>query len=147
MTAFAEASTAKAVVTLLGTGDMTDRTRHILIWTPRVLSLAVVWLAAKNLHDWVSSNKGFGENLLSVLVHLIPALIVLGIVALSWRREWIAGMFFVLLGLLRAAKDVVVGSTSHVWLAAFGVFLGLLFVLNWKYRAELRSGIPPTSSH
>jgi hypothetical protein len=121
---------------------MTDRTRHILFWTPRVLSLVVVWLAAKNLHDWFSPNKGFGENLLSVLVHLIPALIVLGIVALSWRREWIAGAFFVLLGLLRAAKDVVVGSANHFWLAAFGVFLGLLFILNWKYRAALRGGSP-----
>jgi hypothetical protein len=34
-----------------------------------------------------------------------------------------------------------------VWLAAFGVFLGLLFVLNWKYRAELCGGPPPTRSH
>lgn len=125
---------------------MTDQTRHILFWSPRVLSLFVVWLAAKNFADWVSPNKGFGDNVLSVLVHLIPALLVLGIVALSWRREWIAGTFFVLLGLLRAAKDVVIGSTSHLWLAAFGVLLGLLFVLNWKYRAEARGGTPLTRS-
>jgi hypothetical protein len=125
---------------------MTDRTRHILYWSPRLLSLIVVGIAAKNVADWVSPNKGFGDNVLSVLVHLIPALLVLGIVALSWRREWIAGTFFVLLGLLRAAKDVVIGSTSHLWLAAFGVLLGLLFVLNWKYRAEARGGTPLTRS-
>jgi hypothetical protein len=126
---------------------MPKQARQILYWSPRVLSLAVVWLAAKNFADWISPDKGFGDNVLSVLVHLIPAALVLGVVALSWRREWIAGTFFVLLGLLRAAKDVVVGSTSHLWLAAFGVFLGLLFVLSWKYRAELRGGPPPTRSH
>ena len=119
---------------------MTQRTRDILYWSPRLLSLIVVGIAAKNLADWISPDKGFGENLLSVLVHLIPALLVLGVVALSWRREWIAGTFFVLLGLLRAAKDVAAGSANHLWLATFGVFLGLLFVLNWKYRDELRGG-------
>lgn len=121
---------------------MTDRTRHILYWSPRLLSLIVVGIAAKHVADWISPNKGIGDNLLSVLVHLIPAVLVLGVVALSWRREWIAGAFFVLLGLLRAAKDVLVGSVSHLWLAAFGVFLGLLFILNWKYRAALRGGFP-----
>jgi hypothetical protein len=27
-------------------------------------------------------------------------------------------------------------------MAAFGVFLGLLFILNWKYRDALRGGFP-----
>ena len=81
-----------------------------------------------------------GKPLVSVLtdfaIHLIPAAVVLAIVALSWRRPWIGGVAFVVLG---AAYGPTVNFRLDWTLPISGPLLtaGALFLWSWRRQQPL----------
>jgi len=80
---------------------------------------------------------------LALLMHLLPTFIVLLVLALSWRREWVGGALFIALGLLYllwARNKPFFGSDVVLLIAAPLFLVGVLFLLNWRYRAQLRPG-------
>lgn len=117
---------------------MTKPVKQLLYWTPRVLSILVVIYACKNVPDYVRAGMGFWDAVPAVLSHLIPALILAAVLALSWRREWIVGALFIVIAVLREAKDWSQSRHDHLWLVLLALLIGVLFLLNWKYRAEIR---------
>ena len=48
--------------------------------------------------DAFERGKPVASVLTDFAIHLVPAAVILAIVALSWRRPWIGGVAFVLLG-------------------------------------------------
>ncbi|MEZ6197267.1 MAG: hypothetical protein R3F20_16315 [Planctomycetota bacterium] len=61
------------------------RSGHLALWLPRALGLAMAAFLALFAADAVE------EGILSLLLHLIPALVVLAVVAVGWRRpRWAA---------------------------------------------------------
>ena len=76
-------------------------------------------------------------------MHLIPTFLIVAVLVVSWRREWIGGVLFIALGVLNVvwAWDKPF-ARWYVLLAISGppVLTGALFLLNWCYRAELRAG-------
>jgi hypothetical protein len=107
---------------------------RIVYWTSRILGILVVLYACKNVPDYALPGKLWRESAASILVHLIPAFILIGVLAISWRREWIAGMVFVLLGILRFGKDIAASNYDHFWLASVGLLIGVLFLMSWRER-------------
>lgn len=62
-----------------------------LFWTPRLLAIAfAVFLALFALDSTRPAE---------LLVHLIPSLLVLAILAIAWKREWVGAVLFIALGL------------------------------------------------
>jgi hypothetical protein len=45
------------------------------------------------------------EGIAAFVLHLTPALLLLLVVAVSWRREWVGGTVFVALAVLYAVMD------------------------------------------
>jgi hypothetical protein len=115
--------------------------QQLLYWAPRALCIAFALFISLFALDVFGEGQGFWATVLALLIHLIPTFLVLLILAISWRREWIAGVLFIVLAALYV---------SWAWNKPFGVlstFLlmsgplvvtGLLFLLNWYYRTELR---------
>lgn len=118
---------------------MTKPVKQLLYWTPRVLSILVVIYACKNVPDSVRADMGFWDAVPAALSHLIPAFVLAAVLALSWRREWIAGALFIVIAVLREAKDWSQSRHDHLWLVLLALLIGVLFLLNWKYRKEIRS--------
>lgn len=58
----------------------------------RVLGILVSLFIGLFALDAFSPDKPFADALLDFLVHLIPALVVLTIVAVSWRHEWVGAL-------------------------------------------------------
>jgi hypothetical protein len=87
---------------------------------------------------------GFWNILLALLMHLIPTFLLLIVLVVSWRREYIAGILFPFLGLLYVVwawnKPFAVWSTLLI-MAGPLVLTGALFLLNWHYRGLLREEI------
>jgi hypothetical protein len=84
--------------------------------------------------DAFSPGKRFPDALLEFLIHLLPALLLLTLVALSWRREWIGALAFIGLAILYTIT-MSKGRIDWVLVIAGPLFLvGLLFMWIWLRR-------------
>ncbi len=77
---------------------------------------------------------------LALLMHLIPSAIIIIVLVVSWRWEWIEGILFIMLG---AMYKVLYWGRFHwtVYLMISGPLLltGILFLINWLYKGELQA--------
>ena len=111
-----------------------------LVWTPRALGILFAVFLSVFALDVFGECHGFWKTILALLVHLVPSGIILVAVAIAWRWEWIGGLMFIGLGALYL---LLAGGRFH-WsvyaMIAGPLFLvGVLFLVNWRFRAELRS--------
>ena len=44
--------------------------------------------------DVFSEGYGFWETILALLIHLIPVYIVVIVLVIAWRREWVGAVLF-----------------------------------------------------
>ena len=111
------------------------RTSSWLLWGPRVAGLALaVFLGLFALDAF--DGRSFVEALPAFAIHLIPSLLVLAVVAIAWRLEWIGGIGFISLAVLYAVR--VHGRVD--WIAAISgplVLVGVLFLVSWRYHAAV----------
>ena len=114
--------------------------KPFLFWTPRILCLLFAGLISLFALDVFEENHGFWNTALALLIHLIPTAILLLILALSWRWEWVGGVIFPVLGVSYlfffwgrfhwSAYAIISGSLF---------LLGALFLLGWSNRVKLRA--------
>jgi hypothetical protein len=81
--------------------------------------------------------RSFSEALLAFTVHIAPAVLLLAVVAASWRWEWLGGVGFI--GL--AVAYVTIARSRLDWiLVVSGPFLivGTLFLVCRRFHEELR---------
>jgi hypothetical protein len=107
--------------------------KAILLWSPRILGIAVAAFLGLFALDAFEPGKPFGDAVTDAAIHLVPSAIVLVLVAVSWRRPWIGGVAFVLLAL---AYALGVGFRPDWTLVISGplTIVGLLFLLSWRHR-------------
>ena len=108
--------------------------RRLLLWSPRVLGILVgIFLGLFAL-------DALDEGIPALLLHVMPAAGVLLLVAVSWRREWLGGTMFVVLG---AVYGVLAWRRGHVdWLLIVSgplLIVGVLFLLSWWHHKELHA--------
>jgi len=90
--------------------------------------------------DVFAEHHGFWNTLQALLMHLIPTGILLLILAVSWRWEWVGGLLFPGLGVF-----YVVSFWGRFPWPTYAIIsgplflLGALFFLNWRLHAELRA--------
>jgi len=115
--------------------------KQLLYWAPRGLCILFALFISLFALDVFGEGYGFWETVVALLIHLIPTGIVLVVLALSWRWEWIGGVLFIALG---AWYLVAVWGRFHwsVYLAISGplFLIGVLFLINWRYQVDLRPG-------
>jgi hypothetical protein len=113
--------------------------QQLLYWSPRVLSIVFIFFTCIFALDVFGESRGFVETILALLMHLIPQFLMIGVLILSWRREWIGGVVFILLAIL-----YIVGMWGKFPLMTYVIIsgplalTGILFLLNWRYRKSLR---------
>ena len=66
----------------------------LLLWSPRVLGVLVCLFLSLFALDAFSGGKPFLQATPAFLVHVAPMAVLLGVVALSWRWEWVGGLVF-----------------------------------------------------
>ena len=77
------------------------------------------------------------EILTALLMHLIPTFLVLAVVLISWKREWLAALLFILLDVFYISI-----TWNRVPWVGFGVItalilmLALVYFFAWKARGK-----------
>lgn len=76
------------------------KTNHkILYWTPRILGILTVLFIGMFAFDAFAPTNTLGQNILSFLIHLIPAAGLLILVLAAWRWELVGGIILTLAGI------------------------------------------------
>jgi hypothetical protein len=113
--------------------------RRILFWAPRVLVILLAALVSIFALDVFSEKGGFWLKAGGLLIHLVPTFLVIAVLVVAWRWEWVGAVVFTAL----AAIYVIPARGRLPWvdclvIAGPLVLAGVLFLFDWLYRAQLR---------
>lgn len=114
---------------------------QLLYWTPRALCIVLMLFISMFALDVFGQGRGFWQTLVALTMHLIPTFLLLAVLWISWRREWIAAVLFPFLGAFYIvwAWNKPFGRWPTLLLIAGPLVLtGALFLLNWCLRNQLR---------
>lgn len=115
----------------------------LLFWTPRVLTMAFILFLGLFAFDVFEGPRSIMEKLGGFLIHLIPNFVLLLVLIVSWKREWVAAIFYPAIG----AAGIVAFWERLTWQPVVFIsgplFLtGLLFLLGWLDRKRKSAGTP-----
>ena len=128
-------------------GNMSTWSKRALFWTPRALSIAFIAFLSLFATDVFDEHLGVWRTALALIVHLLPVFVLVGVLVLAWRREWLGAALFTAVGLLYVTWVVstsrpVPQATKLIWILAIAgpafVIAGL-FLANWLKRSDLRT--------
>jgi len=81
---------------------MANTSSRLLLWSPRILGILVSLFIGIFALDAFSEGKPFLQAVPDFIIHLIPAVVLVGLVAVAFRRQWIGGTAFIALAVVYA---------------------------------------------
>jgi len=124
---------------------MKKKINKYIYWAPRILSIIFILFLMLFSLDIFEMNLNFWGTLLGLFMHNIPALILLVIVIISWKREIVGGIAFILAGILYIAFILMnIITTGFEWyylawalqISGITFFIGILYLINWDKKKK-----------
>ena len=119
---------------------MGGSTKRFVFWAPRFLCILFAVFVSLFALDVFGEGYGFWQTLGALLIHLIPTAVIVIALVISWRWEWLGAVLFI--GMAVFYVVWVWGRfpvSTYVLMSTTPVLVGVLFLINWKYRGELRA--------
>ncbi|MGE5627972.1 MAG: hypothetical protein ACM3X7_07615 [Solirubrobacterales bacterium] len=116
---------------------MKRKVNKYIYWTPRILSILFVAFLAMFSLDVITPEANALQIALGLFIHNIPALILLIIVIISWKREIVGGIAFILAGfmyIIFSARSGIPWYLALSWsltIALPAIIVGILYMLCW----------------
>ena len=124
---------------------MSNFSKRTLFWAPRALSILFIAFLSMFALDVFGENLGFWKTLLALTIHLIPSLVLIGVLALAWRWEWIGAVIYTAAGALYVVRLLLHRlpplPIKLLWIATIALpalVIGALFLANWLKHDQLR---------
>jgi hypothetical protein len=111
---------------------------RILFWSPRILGIGFTLFLSIFALDVFGEDRDFWGTAVALLIHLTPVYIVVIMLVIAWRREWVGAILFPAL-----AVFYLVFSWGRFHWSAYLVISGPLFLVgalfwaNCKFRGKL----------
>ncbi len=112
--------------------------QQVLFWAPRILGLLFAAFISLFALDVFGEHRGFWQTLLALGIHLIPTALLLAVIAVSWRWEWVGAIVFPGLALF-----YLVSAWGRLHWSAYAAIsgpmflLGALFLVSWRLRSPV----------
>jgi hypothetical protein len=129
---------------------MDKKINKFIYWAPRVASILFILFLAMFSLDVFGQGYSFSETVVGLLMHNIPAFILLVVLLISWKHEIVGGIAFILAGLLYTAMiimNAIQGSFEWYMLswiltiAGPAFIVGILFIVNWIQKRSHRDNL------
>lgn len=118
---------------------MNALSKRLLYWSPRVLCLLFAAFISLFALDVFEGGFQGWRTLAALGMHLIPTALLLAVLALAWRWEWVGGVAFAALGLFYIAWSWGrFGWVAPVVIGGVPLLLAALFAAGWILRGQLR---------
>lgn len=118
---------------------MNALTKVIFYWTPRIATILFALFLSLFSLDVFQEGYGFFQTILALFMHLIPVFIVLTILVISWKWEWIGGVLYIALGIVYIVMSINRFQLSVMFvIPAPVIIIGILFLVGWFKRKEIR---------
>ena len=119
---------------------MSKPVKRLLFWTPRIMCILFAVFVSIFALDVFGAGAGFWRTTLAFLMHMIPTGILVLVLAVPWRWEWIGGIIFPALGVFYIVSMWGRQFPWRVYAMMSGPLfvVGALFLIGWFYRAQLR---------
>lgn len=128
------------------------KTSHKLLhWAPRIICiLAILFIGMFSL-DAFNNDKSLGEQLIDLVMHLLPCFGFIALLILAWYKEFIGGILFVFLGIAFSVFVFLINFNRNQFslvnslliTVAIGlpfILVGVLFLLNHSVKKKLMKG-------
>ena len=109
-----------------------------LFWTPRILMIGFILFLSLFSLDIFDEKLGFWGTILGLIMHNIPSFIMIALLVLAWKHEWVGG-FFILPGL---AYMIMARNAPFMWsltIAGPAIAIGLMFLIPWLNRKKVKN--------
>lgn len=119
---------------------MSKRSGKLLLWSPRILGILVCLFLSLFALDAFGGSRSPIKALSDFAIHIAPMLILLAVVGVSWRWEWVGGIVFT--GL--AVGYAYVARNHASWILVVSgplLIVGVLFLYSWIHHRELRARV------
>ena len=118
---------------------MEKKINRFIYWTPRVLSIMFLCFLALFSLDMISPGLSFWQIAAGLFLHNIPVFLLLIVLSISWKREIIGGIVFIIVGIFFTVRMLATmlmnkfewGGLSQLIIAAPALLTGILFIINW----------------
>jgi hypothetical protein len=116
---------------------MENKVSKFVYWTPRIASIIFIAFLALMSLDIFGNGYSFWQTILGLFMHNIPALILLIILIISWKREIVGAIVFIFAGLLyiyfafNRGNSWEVALTWSIQISGVAFVIGGFFIANW----------------
>jgi hypothetical protein len=112
--------------------------KRVLFWTPRILTFLYAAFISMFAFDVFGEGHGTWQSVVALLIHLIPAALMIAVLIVSWRWGWIGAVLFAAAGPY-CALTTLEHPDWIVWIAGPLFMIAIWYLLNWLNRKELRA--------
>lgn len=124
----------------------------LIQWTPRVICILTILFISIFALDAFDAEKTIVQNIVDFLIHLIPSFVLALFLIIAWKREFIGGLLFILVGFIFSPFIFThnYNMNQSVWMSLFIILIttmpfliaGILFIVsNTMKKKNLSSSI------
>jgi hypothetical protein len=126
---------------------MSNLSKRVLFWTPRVLSIIFIAFLSIFALDVFDGKHSLWQMVLAFIIHEIPVFVLIAALILAWRWEWIGTALYAALGLLHTVWLMfiqhhippVARPIAMLTIDGPAFVIAGLFLANWVKHSELRA--------
>lgn len=111
---------------------MKTRQKGFFYRAPRALGIGMIFFLALFSFDVFDMEGTLWEKIGGFLIHNIPSFILILLLVISWRREWMGAFGFTILGLAFSLANLNAHWSEHALISAPLILIGLLFLISWQ---------------
>jgi hypothetical protein len=121
-----------------------NKINKFIYWAPRILGIIFVLFLMLFSLDVFQPGLTIWQIATGLFIHNIPALFLLIILIISWRREIVGGVIFILAGFLyifllaRSPEFEWFMLTWAITISGPAFATGILFLINWRGEKHIR---------
>lgn len=116
----------------------------IIYWAPRILCILAILFISMFALDSFSPDKTIWQQLGAFFIHLIPSYILIALLIIAWKWEYIGGLIFIVIGLGFSPFIFIhnYNINNSIWMSLFIILMitfpfiivGVLFIWSSKLR-------------
>ena len=130
------------------------KSTRILHWFPRILCILAILFISIFALDAFGPGRTLWQQLGDFLMHLIPSFILLGILLVAWKWEFVGGLIFTLIGIIftpiiymhnyRMNQSVWISLEVVLLITIPFVVVGVLFLVSYSRKKKERASTAQT---